>query len=174
MTKWLRRIRGAIGMGLTWAVGWALVGVLIGVSWSLGLPMGWFVRVFDAPLLALWVPGFFCGAAFSTVLGIAGRHRRFDELSLRWFAALGAVGGLLLVLPLAAIADAPIADLAVAVGTVTVLSAGSAAGSLALARLAEDRELLEASEDVAGVGLTESEMQEFLGGGGARDDGPAE
>jgi hypothetical protein len=29
MKKWLRRIRGAVGMGLIWAAGWALVGVLI-------------------------------------------------------------------------------------------------------------------------------------------------
>jgi len=35
-----------------------------------------------------------------------------------------------------------------------VAGAGSAAGSLALARRAEDRELLEASEDVAEVGLS--------------------
>ena len=53
MKKWLRRVRGALGMGLIWAAGWALVGVLIGLSWSLGLPMEWFVEVFDAPLPAL-------------------------------------------------------------------------------------------------------------------------
>ena len=36
-----------------------------------------------------------------------------------------------------------------------VAGAGSAVGSLALARKGEDRELLEASEDVAEVGLSE-------------------
>ena len=30
MKKWLRRIRGAVGMGLTWAAAWAPVGVLMG------------------------------------------------------------------------------------------------------------------------------------------------
>ena len=30
MKKWLRRIRGAVLMGLIWAVVWAPVGVLIG------------------------------------------------------------------------------------------------------------------------------------------------
>lgn len=30
--KILKRIRGAIGMGLTWAAGWAVFGVLIGIS----------------------------------------------------------------------------------------------------------------------------------------------
>ena len=94
--KWLRRIRGALGMGLIWAAGWALVGVLIGLSWSLGLPMEWFIEVFDAPLAALAVPGFVGGVVFSTVLGVAGRRRRFDELSLPRFGAWGALGGLLL------------------------------------------------------------------------------
>jgi hypothetical protein len=29
MKKWLRCILGAVGMGLAWAAGWVLVGVLI-------------------------------------------------------------------------------------------------------------------------------------------------
>lgn len=43
-----------------------------------------------------------------------------------------------------------------------LLSAASATGSLALARMAEDRELLEASEGVAEVGLTEGDCQSCL------------
>ncbi len=170
MKRWLRRIRGAVGMGLTWAAGWALVGGLIGLSWSLGLPMEWFVEVFDAPLPALAVPGFFGGAVFSTVLGIAGRRRRFDELSLPRFGAWGAVGGLLLGLfpSLVAVSTgaASVAAAAVIIGTLTLLSAVSASSSLALARMAENRALLEASEDVAEVGLSEGEVREPLGGGG--------
>jgi hypothetical protein len=79
---WMRRIRGALGMGLTWAAGWAVAGILIGVS-SLILPfLPWdvFFRVFDAPLPMLAVPGFVGGAIFSVVLGIAGRRHRFDVL----------------------------------------------------------------------------------------------
>ena len=44
--------------------------------------------------------------------------------------------------------------------------AGSAAGVLALARRAEDRELLDASADVTGVGPPGDEAKELLGGGG--------
>ncbi len=170
MKRWLRRIRGAVGMGLTWAAGWALVGMLIGLSWSLGLPMEWFVEVFDAPLPALAVPGFFGGAVFSTVLGIAGRRRRFDELSLPRFGAWGAVGGLLLGLfpSLVAVSSgaASVAAAAIIIGTLTLLSAVSASSSLALARMAEERELLDASAEVAEVGLTGGEAQELLGGRG--------
>ena len=53
----------------------------------------------------------------------------------------------------------------VVVGILALLSAASATGSLALARRAEDRDLLDASADVAEVGLTGGEVQELLGGG---------
>jgi len=98
MNQWQRRIRGAIGMGLTWAAGWALAGLLIGVTSTLlpGLPWDAFFEVFDAPLPALAIPGFCGGVLFSMVLGIAGRRRRFEELSLPRFAAWGAMGGVLL------------------------------------------------------------------------------
>ena len=64
MRNWQRRIRGAVGMGLTWAAGWALVGVLIGVTSRLlpGLPWDALFEVFDAPLPALAIPGFIGGA----------------------------------------------------------------------------------------------------------------
>jgi hypothetical protein len=175
MKKWLRRIRGAVGMGLTWAVGWALFGVLIGATSILlpGLPWEILFEFLD-PLMALALPGFFGGVVFSTVLGIAGRRRRFDELSLPRFAAWGAVGGLLLGLVPAAMVAVGLASAnvdvwlftAVIIGPLTLLSAVSASGSLMLARMAEDRELLDASADVAEVGLTEGEAQELLGGGG--------
>lgn len=44
-------------------------------------------------------------------------------------------------------------------------SAIAASGSLVLARMAEDRKLLDASADVVDVGLTEEEARELLGGG---------
>ena len=179
MKKWLRRIRGVIGMGLTWAVGWALAGVLIGITSLLlpGLPWELFFDVFDAPLPALAIPGFVGGVFFSTVLGIAGRRRRFDELSLPRFGFWGAMGGMLVGLfPLTMMAvglaspGRPDFTLwlytASVIGPLTLLCTVSATGSLALARTAEDRELLDASADVAEVGLTGDEAQELLGGRG--------
>ena len=176
MKKSLRRIRGALGMGMTWAVGWALAGVLIGVTSRLlpGLPWDSFFEVFDAPLPALAIPGFVAGALFSAVLGIAGRHRRFDQLSLPRFAAWGALGGLLLSLVPAAAAAVgfltigPGVDLwrvtAVMSGPLTLLSAVSASGSLMLARRAEGRESLKINADATEVGLAAGERGELLGG----------
>lgn len=144
MASWMRRVRGALGMGITWAIAWAIAGVLIGVS-SLVLtflPWDAFFRVFDAPLPALAIPGFISGAIFSVVLGIAGRRRRFGQLSMPWFTALGAGGGMLL--------GAVAVSGGFPVGTLIftgVLAAGSAAGTLALARMGEQRELPEAKAD---------------------------
>ena len=165
MKRWLRRIRGAVGMGLTWAAAGALVGVLIEMFVD---PTGSLV---DMWIPALAYPGFLGGAVFSTVLGIVAGRRTFDELSLPQFTAWGAVGGLLLgVFAVSAgVAIAVVPDLwraAAIIGTTTLGSAIAASGSLALARMAEDRELLDTSADVAEVGLTEVEAQELLGGRG--------
>jgi hypothetical protein len=171
--KWLRRLRGAIGMGLTWAVGWAVAGLLIGVT-SILLPglLDFFFEVFDAPLPAMAVPGFFGGVFFSAVLGIAGGRRRFRELSLPRFAAWGALGGLLLTLfPFALVAVGlastegssigPWQSIAVLGPTFILLSTVSAAATLMLARMAEGRE--EASEELAEAGLAEGAAREQLG-----------
>jgi hypothetical protein len=164
MNRWSRRIRGAIGMGLTWAAGWAVAGLLIGVTSMLlpGLPWDAFFEVFDAPLPALAIPGFIGGALFSVVLGVAGRRRRFDELSLPRFAAWGAVGGLLVSLVPAAMIAAGLATpragldvwrtTAVVAVPMILLGAASAAISLALARRAEERQPVDASRSAARVG----------------------
>ena len=173
----LRRIRGAIGMGLTWAFGWAVAGVLIGAASVVlpGLPWSAFFEVFDAPLPALAIPGFFAGMFFSTVLGIAGRNRRFRELSLPQFAAWGAVGGLMLVLFPFALVAVGLASregsdigtgqiLAAIAGPFILLSAISASVTLIVARVAEGRELRRTGEEDADVGLTDG-AHELLAGG---------
>ncbi len=156
MKKWLRRIRGAIGMGLIWAMAWFGAGLVLLLVVGFGAA--------DVPFPILFgVFGFLAGATFSGVLGIVEGRRRFDQMSLPRFAAWGAVGGLLLsgILVLATGLGGEILVL----GPVFALAgAGCAAGSLALARRAGERELLDAGADVAEVGLTEGEEQELLGG----------
>ena len=164
MKKWLRRIRGAIGMGLTWAVLWALSGLLIGVASMVlpALPWDRFFEVFDAPLPAMAVPGFFGGVFFSIVLGIAGRGRRFRELSLPVFAAWGALGGLLLslfpaILVAVGLAGTEGADrglwqgIAVIITPFILMGAVSAAVTLKLARAGERRELAGAGAKAPGA-----------------------
>jgi MFS family permease len=133
-------------MGLTWGAGWSPVGAIVGfiVAGLFGAPAG--------PIVATWIGmfavlGFLGGTSFSTVLRLAEGRRRFNELSLPRFTAWGAVGGLLLggfavfiglLGPGLSILDAVI------VGTATLLGAGSAAGTLALARKSDEPDLLSA------------------------------
>jgi uncharacterized membrane protein YeiH len=84
------------------------------------------------------------GGALSVVLGIAARKRRFDPLSLPGFAVLGALGGGLLagaalMLGVGNLAVPDLLTCAAIISVVTIpVSALAAAGTLALARMAED------------------------------------
>ena len=88
MKKWGRRIRAAIGMGLTWGAAWFGAGIL------LARVPGFYS---DLPFALLFAPlGFVTGIIFSGILvGIEGR-RGFDRTSLARFAGWGAASGLLL------------------------------------------------------------------------------
>jgi hypothetical protein len=159
MKKWLRRIRGAIGMGLTWALAWFGAGMVLLLVVGFGAA--------DVPFpLGFGLLGFFAGVAFSAVLVLAEGRRRFDQMSLPRFAAWGGLGGLVLsgiFVPVAGLG----ADVLLVLGPVFALAgAACAAGSLALARMAEDRELPDAGIDVSEIGLTEEEERELLGDGG--------
>jgi hypothetical protein len=158
----LRRIRGAIGTGLTWALAWALGGILIGIASNVlpFLPWDALFKVFDAPLPALAVPGFVGGVLFSIVVSLAARRRRFSDLSLPGFALLGAVGGLLLslvpavmvLLGLATMAEGALGLwqlTAIIAVPLMLMSAASATGSLLLARAGESRELLADADELA-------------------------
>jgi tetrahydromethanopterin S-methyltransferase subunit F len=149
---WLRRIRGALGMGATWAVGWAFAGIAIGVLSRLlpQLPWAAFFRVFDAPLPALAIPGFVAGVLFSLVLSVAARRRSFEDLSISRFATWGAIGGVMVTLfPFALVAvglasreGSSLGDwqiLSVIVGPFVLLSTVSAALTLLVARSARPR-----------------------------------
>lgn len=161
MKRWLKRLRGAIGMGITWAAGWAATGILIGVASLLFPGPVWnaFFEVFDAPLPALAVPGFVGGTLFSLVLGIAGNRRRFSELSLPTFTAWGALGGVLLSLVPAMLAGVGMASFnggnaglwrltATISIPIILLSAASAAGTLMLARWSDGRGAASTVDDV--------------------------
>ena len=135
MLRWLKLIRGMIGMGLTFSVGVGVVGSMIAV-----LP--WLLLGGDLELMqfvvtsSIWA--FPIGVAFSGVMAITARGLPFDKLSLPRFAALGAGAGLLLFGVLAVNAwDAWSVRTAIANATIFVfLGGGSAAASLMLARKA--------------------------------------
>ena len=158
MKKWLRRLRGAIGMGLAWAAAWFAAGLVLLLVVGFGAA--------DVPFpLFFGFLGFLAGATFSGVLGIFARRRRFDEMSLPRFAGWGALGGLLLS-GIVAVAAGPDAELLVLGPVFAAAGAISAAGTLALARRGEERELPGANTEAVEAGLNKDESRRLPGGPG--------
>jgi hypothetical protein len=149
MKKWLRRIRGALGTAVTWALAWSGVGIAVGLLNVVlaGAPLGAVMATFAVAWAKM---GFIGGAIFSVVVGVAERRRAFHEMSVPRFAAWGALGALVFGLPIAA-ALGFTAEMVVGFSTVVLLGAGSAAGSLAIARRSDDRELLEEGQEPLGL-----------------------
>ena len=133
MQPWLRRVRGAIGMGVAWGAAWSVVG---------GVPRWMFGFNTDAPFpLIFGVLGFVAGVTFAAILMVAERRRGFDRMSLPRFAAWGAVGGLLLSALFTRAASLEMGDVLMIAPTFELASALCASGSLALARRAPMHEL---------------------------------
>lgn len=161
MNRWGRRIRGAIGMGLTWGAAWFGAGLL------LARVPGFYS---DLPFALLFAPlGFLSGIVFSGILVVLGGRRTFDRMSLSRFAGWGAASGLLLSAIFvvgAALRGGPVWGEFLLFGPpLAIASAICAAGSLAIARRAERRELPGPRGDPAEAELTESEKRELLGRG---------
>ena len=139
MAKWMRRIRGALGMGLAWAFAW------FGAGMVLLMIVG--PDAADVPFpLGFGALGFLAGITFSGVLGLAEGRRSFEQMSIPRFALLGGVGGLLFAGIFVVAAGLGIQALPVLGSVFALAGAGSASGSLALARRVDDRELLGAGE----------------------------
>jgi hypothetical protein len=157
MGKWLRRVRGAIGMGFTWAVAWSVAGLV--TRWVLGFNP-------DVPFpLVFGVLGFIAGVTFSGLVVLTEGRRRFDQISLPRFAGWGAMGGLLLSALFAKAASLEWGDVLAIAPTFALASAVCASGSLAVARRALRQELPATSGDTAEVELTDAEKRNLPGGG---------
>ena len=157
MPGWLRVIRGMIGTGLTFAAGVGLVGSILGLGGLLLGQLSWDdLRM--VPKLS--VIAFLTGVGFAGVLAIVARGRTFDRLSLRYVTALGAGGGLLYFLFIAAAGGTRVWSAWNAIGNLTILTllgGGTAAGTVILARR-------------AGRALTSGEESRRLGEGGIEAD----
>lgn len=158
MRTFLRKLRGIVGTGLTWAAGW---GVLFGgIFASLGSPLG---AVLEAVVGGAFL-GLFAGGSFAIILSIAERRRTLEELSLRRIALWGGIGGMSLLLAFSPLALARLIDAGLPLramvsfllpmGISGILGAGFAAGSVALAK----------REDVRTIG--EEEMGTLISGEG--------
>ena len=129
MKRFLRRLRGIIGTGATWALGWA---AFFGVG-------GAIFGAYSVPRLAV-VGGFMgliAGSAFGVILSITERRRRLDELSLWRMALWGGLGGLLVAGSLNLLAGSG-GLIWSFVATMAFSGAVSSAGTVAIARRGAD------------------------------------
>jgi hypothetical protein len=123
-----------IATGLTFALGVGAVSSIVGLIVVL-VGQGSFLELLRMSG-RLSVVAFLLGIAFSGILAVTARSRRFAELSIARFASLGAGAGLLYFL-LISINAWSHWSLANAIGNLvilTLLGGGSAAGILMLAR----------------------------------------
>lgn len=116
-------------MGLTWALAWFGAGLLLLLVVGTGAA--------DVPFpIGFGLLGFLAGVVFSGVLSVTENRRHFDQMRMGRFAGWGAVGGLLfagMFAFVATLAGEPL-ELLVVGPVLALAGAGSAAGSLALAR----------------------------------------
>jgi hypothetical protein len=152
MKDWLKRIRGALVMGLVWGFGWGCVGGAIEAASNIGIHLPWFSLI-DMWPQTLAIPGLLSGAVFSVVLRIAAGRRRFEELSVPKFSVWGALAGALAGGLLVTVLGAGLGFAVLITSLTTLLSAVSGSATLVIARKAEQRELLDAGADAAEVGL---------------------
>ena len=161
MKKWLRRLRGVLGIGALWGAAGGIVGSLAGLLGALygGAPLLQVVLEFGLGAAGL---GFVLGSAFAGVLAVVERHRRFEELTSRRAALWGGLVGLVLPILMLAVSFVPelgaaisLRQLLLAMGAGSLsygaLTAGLAAATVALARRAPD-EL--APAEISGERLT--------------------
>lgn len=143
MTKWIRRIRAAIGMGLIWGAAWGFAGFLLARISSLNS---------DVPFALLFAPlGFLSGVLFSGIIVVIEGRRQFERMSLPRFAGWGALTGLLLTGIFVSGAAFRAESLGVGVVALaivpTLAGAICAVGSLALARQSDRRQFRSAHHD---------------------------
>ena len=144
----LRKLRGAISLGLVWAIPWWFAGALLSPylrTLANALPPRSIADAAFDGLLTGWY-GFLAGVVFSGLLAVVGRRRAFREITPPQMAGWGIASAALLMAPpmvymLANRADGWRTQDIVYITSGFLLSAGCAAATLALARRAKEPSL---------------------------------
>lgn len=150
MNDSMRWLRAAVVTGLTWGAAWFGAGMvmmltLLLLTGSTGA---------DVPYpIGFGAIGFGGGLVFSSVLGLIGRSRRLEEITMGraagWGAAAGFILSVLFVGIVSVVAEGPgfLENLPILAGVFGLAGAGCSSGMLALARAADDDPLLESPND---------------------------
>lgn len=131
MRTFLRKLRGALGLALTWTIAWAALGAVIGTIDSVLRPTGGESPWHMAKVLGS--VGFVSGLTCAVAIASLERRRQFSQLSLMRVALWGALGGATIPL-LTAVPESQLL-------WTCPFGALLAAGSLGLARRGQDTTL---------------------------------
>lgn len=135
----LKRLRGAVGTGLTWAAGWAVLGAVHGFVVGLVNPRYWTLAnpILDTAF-GYAVAGLIAGTGFSGLLAWLDRRSTLERLSRARVVVWGAVGGalvpVLVHLTRGLTSSAGWTDVALTASVTGVLGGGSALVTLWIAR----------------------------------------
>jgi hypothetical protein len=126
MTQLVRRLRGALGIGVTWGVLWAAIGLVLGVILGVVRPED--IDPGEGPgkiASVLGLVGFLSGLGFAGLFSLAERRRTIHELSLGRVALWGLLGAA--AIPLLTGADASVGFITGPMGAVFAATSVAAA-----------------------------------------------
>ena len=138
----LRKLRGFLGVGITWGAAWGAIGGLIGLGIMLVNPAG---SVFVNPVLGwalgIGAYGVISGFGFAALLSINDGEKLLGQLSLKRVAVWGVLGAAAVPLAFGAAgsftAGTTLIDVLGAIGVTGLLGGLSAPASVGIARRAE-------------------------------------
>ena len=150
-----RKIRGMLGVGVTWGAAWGIIGAGVGAVMGVVSPELWtFANPIAAWALGMGVYGMVSGMGFAAVLSLTEGRRTLDQLSVKRVALWGVLGSAAVPLLFGALGlfgvTVTAVDVLQAIAVTGGLGGVFASGSVALARKAA----LEAGEvpDALGPG----------------------
>jgi len=147
MKGFLRRLRGIIGTGLTWAVGWAgLYGGFLLAAWAFGAEAQWELWPVLRLVFNVGTYGFLAGSTFGVILSVLERQKSLEEITFKRIALWGGLGGLAVIALLSVLYGTPVITYLSPVILYTLLGVGSATGTVALAKRA-DSKLIEGDDE---------------------------
>lgn len=94
MTGWIRRLRGMLGTGVTWGVGWAIV--MFGIGTIIGIVDPDSIDAGEEPWRIAGLVGgvgFLSGVAFAGLFSWIENRKSLRDLSVARAAVWGAIGG---------------------------------------------------------------------------------
>ena len=151
----MRKLRGLLGVGVTWGAAWATIGAGIGAVIAVLSPEAWsWTHPVVEWALGMGAYGVVSGMGFGVLLSLREGRKTLRDLSLKRSAAWGVLGAAAVPLLFGALgtfdAGTTLADVLGAILVTGVLGGTFAPASIAIAR----RAALQAGEDVP---LLESE-----------------